>query len=148
MRERFGKYPFLTARVLCPTCQKTPLTPNNVLTHLKKHRNEEMCRKGSDTFLMHCTITAFNYMLFSFSDVYEGRLEDNQLSLLHQFVGVTVRCPPTSIQEVAGLYYCHSAHKQNSAGDKSITTSINSRVSYCVSVGTSLSGARCLLLPD
>ena len=46
---------------------------------------------------------------------FEERLEDIWLSLLLHVVGVTVRCPPTSLQAVAGLYYCHSAHKQKSA---------------------------------
>lgn len=43
---------------------------------------------------------------------FEERLEDMWLSLLHYVVGVTVRCPPTSLQAVAGLHYCHSAEKK------------------------------------
>lgn len=46
------------------------------------------------------------------SVVLRKRLEDIWLSLLHHVVGVTVRCPPASPQAVAGLYYCHSAHRQ------------------------------------
>lgn len=40
--------------------------------------------------------------------------------------GVTVRCPPTSLQAVAGRHYCHPAHKQKRELETiGITTSLS-----------------------
>lgn len=49
---------------------------------------------------------------------FKERLEDVHLSLLHHFVGMTIRCCPASLQATARLHYCQSAQKPKSKKEK------------------------------